>query len=417
MGIMVPNPCVCPYCNSYVTAEAGGRTGQRLKCPRCGESFSYRPGDDDVPVGEAAFNQTALPRDEGGLTPVRWSNRRLATVVLGGMAVMAALGLAFALTTTSLRRSHDRVGSADPQKAVPIKTVPPAELEGLGYLPADTDLVVGVHVAELLQEPAGRELLPRLFTAWPNLSPVNLEKSTGLRLAEVDHVVLAAELQKTLLPRVYLIVQTKTPIDWEQHLRSKLKATRHPEAGHKPWYRIHVEQPPIDPVLWPLNERTLAVCLNVADFKKLRPEQPRGIDQLSAPLQGLIKERMGNAAPLWIAAHLEDWNQPLLQVLLADLRPESRTTLQSVRSLAAWIALTDAATFNAAVECSDASSTERVAAFFSPAGAQAGDLERRFSPANAAFLRELAANWKQNVNGKWFTAQSRATLAGTTDVR
>src|SRR5262245_29225800 len=126
----------CPYCNSYVAAPPGVRSGQRVYCPRCGESFSYRPLDVDDADTEPAFRPpAALPQ---GAAPARWSNRRLATVVLGGMATMAALGLAFALATTQIRRSHDRVGSADPQRAVPIKTVAPAELEGLGYLPADT---------------------------------------------------------------------------------------------------------------------------------------------------------------------------------------------------------------------------------------------------------------------------------------
>src|SRR5207244_10366548 len=133
----------------------------------------------------------------------------------------------------------------------------PAELEGLGYLPSDTDVILGVHVAELLQEPAGRELLPRLFTAWPSLSPVNLEKWTGLRLEDIDHAILGLELQKSLLPRLYLIVQTKTLVDWDHHLRSRLKATPHPAAGKKPWYRVHVDQPPLDPALCPLIERTL----------------------------------------------------------------------------------------------------------------------------------------------------------------
>src|SRR5437899_3021283 len=158
---MMQHSLSCPYCNSFVTTPPGARVGQRVNCPRCGESFVYRPAKRDADGTEAVLEQSPLPSD--GTTPARWSNRRLATFVLGGMATMAALGLAFALTTTQLRRSHDRVGSADPQRAIPIRTVAPAELEGLGYLPPDTDIILGVHVAELLQEPAGRELLPRLF--------------------------------------------------------------------------------------------------------------------------------------------------------------------------------------------------------------------------------------------------------------
>jgi hypothetical protein len=93
----------CPYCNSAVTPPAGARPGQRIPCPRCGESFPLRETvpDDAVPAAPPPVEAPVPP------APPRISNGRIALLVLGGMVAMALIGLAYALHTQALRRSYD----------------------------------------------------------------------------------------------------------------------------------------------------------------------------------------------------------------------------------------------------------------------------------------------------------------------
>src|SRR5262245_14328709 len=102
----------CPYCNAQVPLSAPAPAGQRLTCPRCGETFVLReafspdaiqavPG---VEVPRAAPVPAELPssRNRAGV------NRRVAAVVLGVMACLALAGLGFALVTQQQRRANDR---------------------------------------------------------------------------------------------------------------------------------------------------------------------------------------------------------------------------------------------------------------------------------------------------------------------
>ena len=95
----------CPYCNSAAPVPPGARPGQRIPCPRCGEFFPYRAPDDAV----TAAPPPAPPPLEAPASPGarRLSNGQIALIILGGMAAMALLSLAFALHTQELRRSYD----------------------------------------------------------------------------------------------------------------------------------------------------------------------------------------------------------------------------------------------------------------------------------------------------------------------
>ena len=45
---MILEPLFCPYCNARVGRTEPLSTGDRLSCPRCGESFAYRPPEEGV---------------------------------------------------------------------------------------------------------------------------------------------------------------------------------------------------------------------------------------------------------------------------------------------------------------------------------------------------------------------------------
>jgi hypothetical protein len=94
----------CPYCNSAVAPPPGARLGQRIPCPRCGESFPLR---ETVPDEAVTVTPPTAPPPPEIHTPRRISNGQMALLILGGMAVMALIGLAYALHTQELRRSYD----------------------------------------------------------------------------------------------------------------------------------------------------------------------------------------------------------------------------------------------------------------------------------------------------------------------
>src|SRR5258708_8544506 len=102
------------------------------------------------------------------LSPIekpRARNRLVGLAVLGLMAVMFLAALTYALMTTGMRSAY--TGRSQSDKRLPIPTiatplpetgpVAPAKLGALGYLPADTSLIVGVHMAEINDTLKGRD--------------------------------------------------------------------------------------------------------------------------------------------------------------------------------------------------------------------------------------------------------------------
>lgn len=93
----------CSYCNAIVCLPRDAVPGQRVPCPRCGESFPYLAGqawrDSVEPASPDIGDNVPL---SGGL-----SNRALALVVLAAMVGMALLTLFAALQTVGVRRAHD----------------------------------------------------------------------------------------------------------------------------------------------------------------------------------------------------------------------------------------------------------------------------------------------------------------------
>ena len=129
---MLADTTSCPYCNAYVTIPEGGTPTQKLSCPRCGESFSYRPaGSAESGYLAAGDGPAGSPIDDRFARPSmrRPSNRLMAAGVLGLMLLMALISLMVGLKTVPFRRSHD------PQ-------------DPLAFLPSDTNVIALVRVQE-----------------------------------------------------------------------------------------------------------------------------------------------------------------------------------------------------------------------------------------------------------------------------
>src|SRR5271165_825749 len=217
---MTPDPISCPYCNSLVPPASG----PRLTCPRCGESFSHRDqvSTNGPPTTEFSATRPAAQAPFAGSTPGSQilsspvSNRTIARIVLGVMALMAAAGLTFALLTVQARRSHDFRGQTQPAPAV--RRVLPARLAALGYLPADTKIIAAIHVAEAQLTPSGKMFIDRAALGGTGVSLADIERDVGISRDNIDHVVLGVRLLDKQLPHPILIVQTRQPYDAHQVL-------------------------------------------------------------------------------------------------------------------------------------------------------------------------------------------------------
>jgi hypothetical protein len=412
----------CPYCNAVVAVPAGTRDGDFVPCPRCGERFPYRgptvEGNGTSPAPAAAPPPTENAVDRLGERLRGASKRSVALTVLTVMAVMAVGGLALALATQHFRRANDRL--PPPEEGVPrVRVVAPAELAGLGYLPPDTDVVAAVHVAEALQDPAGREFLKRFrpeegVRDQPGQGPPlagDLEHWTGLALDDLDHVVVGLKLAGGAVPpRLILVAHTRRRYDAGKVVEV-LRATRLQHAG-RDLYRFPLERLSLHPVLWFAGERTLVVALTPEQLAEV-PDKPRpGTDQLVEPLRELLKTRLGPGVQAWAMGHADDWERTAATLALALLvrKQDDRRVLEGVRTFGLALRFGDGLTLTGSCHCADAAAARALEERLAPP--EGSDVkrftlldERQAGPA----ARELARSLKVVREGAWVTLQGRAS--------
>ncbi|HKI34669.1 MAG TPA: hypothetical protein VKA46_22625 [Gemmataceae bacterium] len=151
----------CPYCNAAAEVPAGTHPGQRIPCPRCGESFPYRPPTDEGVTASPApapppmvgpplepwprrrFAQGPFIRRflwffEGPApsTPRQFSNGQILLLLFGGMVGIALIALVFALSTSGIRREYDVHLPKTRAFSVPIYVVFPLGVYVLGLIAA-----------------------------------------------------------------------------------------------------------------------------------------------------------------------------------------------------------------------------------------------------------------------------------------
>ncbi len=367
-------PLTCPYCNAYVRLPTVGTVAfdGRIVCPRCGESFIAPPGS------YANQPDTAGPTIESirGDTPVsprpkpRGRNRVVGLGLLALMVVMAGVGLAYALWTTDLRRIHD-TGRSQSGRPLPMPTdatllsptgpVAPAKLDALAYLPPDTNLVVGVHLAEIGGTKAGKTLLAQSLPVGP-LPAVKIDdllRWTRFEPSEVAHLIIGFKLVKQvpgdlpLPPRMELIVHTKSAFDADT-VRKRLNAHLDSEDGKRRLDRFELGNKQLSAVLWCADDRhTFVFGLVPSDVKAVPPTPEPNLDRLPRELREVLQERVASGGPLWIAGTSDDWSKTWAAKLFDKLPAADRARLNRVRTFAAWVQLDESVTVRGAFDCRD----------------------------------------------------------------
>jgi len=345
------------------------------------------------------------------------SNRGTALFVLSNMALMAVIGLTFALITVQDRRKNDRKGVPPPPPPVP-QAVSPAELPALGYLPPDTQLAAGIHVAEARRTFAGSKFLSRFRFGNTTAGVADLERWTGLEPENIDHLVFGLKMDEKGAPRLVLVAQSRRPYD-EAKVRKALHANRSSSIGQRTVWSFTPEKLTLDALLWCAGPQTLVIGLSKADIEAVPITPAAGPERLAAPLQAFLKERMGRGSQAWLAGHVERWEalQPWLAIMLPA---EDRATVASLRTFGFWLELDQGAVFHGAIRCVDEPAAEalekklaamkmpRNLSFLAPAaGAEKGD--QPLDP--EALIGELTQTLKREQQGAWVTIRASASAA------
>jgi heme/copper-type cytochrome/quinol oxidase subunit 4 len=328
------------------------------------------------------------------------SNGAIACFVLGNMVSVALLVLPFALERTAFRRGNDpkkppgepAPPSARQRRGVVVPAVAPAQLAGMGYLPENCNVVAGIHVAELYQQPIGAKLFQtRQGDAADGEPPPpwlidqglgRVELWTGLKPAAIDHVVLGLRvveiLPKVFLPHITLVARTRQAYDPQSikaaqdalaaALGTKVVPIKHLERDY---YRFKDKPsnglPAGNGILWLADDRTLILvyrldALDERDRLALTERQRQGAQGPAPALRKVIAERLGKGTLLWWCA--VDIDQPQVVASMfpqAAKDKELAKLLLNVQSLTGGLRLQEDAAALANLECSDAATATRLA--------------------------------------------------------
>lgn len=321
----------CPYCNAEQSVRPEEVDGRSFSCWRCGETIRSDKGR--PPAAASTASEV--------VTPARppWSNRQTAGLVLSAMACMAVIGLAFALATQKTRRSRDRGPEPTPVPYAPAtRFYVPAKLPGLDSVPADSEVIAGVHVAEMLALPAGRELLDRWERSGAGRGFAQWRNATGLQLSDLDHVLIAVSFAEQS-PRATVVAVANRAIDPDR-VREGLKSA----------------PVPIFDVAFP-TDQTLVMTYpgRQTAGKRPRPGEP-------ADPRELVRLHVASDAVLWIAGRSPP--AELMRLILAgsDLFRLGEV-LPLVRAFGVGLALSEAATLTAALDASHEAAASNVEKF------------------------------------------------------
>jgi hypothetical protein len=335
--------------------------------------------------------------------PRRWSNRAVAAGVLGLMGLMATGGLILALMTVSQRRANDTgikhkarrapsPAALQPEAEPPARVVAPHKLEAIGYLPRDTGLIVGIHVADLLALPAGSQLLRQPFVFGKSqVKLASFADWTGLRLEDLDHLVLGLRMDQSLPPWFFVVARSRAPFDPES-LRGRLHGERVANAANKGIFRYSAPAK-VPLVMYCPDDRNAVVSL-AAEYLESIPEQPVGdLAQLPEELQKLLRTRSEPASPLWVAGHVDNWLKSPARLFLESAKKEYVDRLTAIQTFGIWLELAGGARIKGSIRCKDADAARGLDEYF-------------LAPRRAA-----NPSLKTVVDGPWLNLQAKADLA------
>ena len=333
----------CLSCNSIVPILTDRPVRDSMICPRC---------DNRIPLDDSALAQFQPTNRIAGLeSEVKdrrarrqssgvWSVRRTFAV---GIA-LGILGLVVGVGYNLLTRS----GKPPITVEDAVKSIPPAELGGLGYLPDDVDAVFAVHCASLLAEVSARGWggspeewtglgLPEGILNYP-------EKLTGLKLTDIHHLVLGVRWsRRNLPPEIVLIVRTRKPYSIDS-LTSGMRSSNLRNDQNRNLRNVENPAVGLPLVWWPANDRTLIVSLDADSLKDIPDRPSPDIDHWRADMRSRIRTQLAPDSLVWFAGRgdkLSEAIAPLKTLGLLKGRDSLVRGIDKLRGLAAGVAIRD----------------------------------------------------------------------------
>jgi hypothetical protein len=244
-------------------------------------------------------------------------------------------------------------GPKEPDTGARIITVAPGALPALGYLPETASVVAGIHVTEVLADSANKPLVDQVLLVVELLGIGDVEKTTGLKLEDYDHLAIGWQEDETH-SQVTVVVQTRKP--YSSAALSKTLRSAHTSAhGGKPLYSFQW-QDGRKAFLWCAAPHTFVLAFSTKTahppHMSETPLTPRTrADRLPYPLRKLFKERpMPLGTPLWVAGstkELKTW------LALTPLPLDVRTHLAAIREFRLGLRLDREATVTAELHTRD----------------------------------------------------------------
>jgi hypothetical protein len=311
----------CPSCNSGFVLPAIP-AGGRATCPRCGDVFPVRTAEEDRGQTTEDRRQPDAPfAQPKHQTPnTKHSSGRTTRIIVVLLLVGVAVGLVVYYT---------RVKPKTPEPSLVVTPTAPGQLIGVGYLPAECNVVFVVQPGPLVAYASHRKQEPRELLTQMGL-PQQLFAvldQAGLTLLDLDHIAGGLHIgDEGDELRVALVLVLKRPLADEDEVLQKLKAR---PVGKKPGrWGIELNRVPVSPVLAKASPTVWAMGLNERDFAAVERGGfgPGGVQfrgtELDA-LRGMIEKVPADAAVWAVAEDVSDWTQKPL-VKLAAQSPEAR---------------------------------------------------------------------------------------------
>lgn len=338
----MPVTVTCPFCRSAFTL-AEVPAARRTPCPTCGESV---PVSADVPAGPAAVAPAAAP-------PVKSSNLVFLSLGLTALIVAGFLGWFFLGPK-----------STPTQPTLPVApppTLPPRALDGLKYVPKDSQVVAAVQPAALWQyaDRTGQKPEDLLADFGVPKEQLTQFRDAGIPPESIQSLVAAAKLDLDDL-RVVFVLTLREPVRNEARFREALKAKGQPPqvelagvpevAGVHP--RLFMAAADEKTYLFALNEKDLALAKSpTAGYDALRPGLRESIDRVSY------------SSFAWAATDTKDWAAlPLLKLAPAGLvPPELAKRMEGVRAAAVGVSLEPDLQLGLAVRANDSTAAREQA--------------------------------------------------------
>jgi hypothetical protein len=235
------------------------------------------------------------------------------------------------------------------------------ELDGMGYLPRNSQVIVGLQIAEMLEDKKiGKPLLDEPRPAGLDWVLKQIIRTTGMELHEIDHVLLATTLDLKS-QHLTFVVKTRRPIDFKKVAQAgPVESTLHQQ---EPLYQFSLK-PAGEALIWCVDERT-ALCVIGLDVPKIEHLQglsktPRPIDEvLPVPLRDALKERLAKYQFAWAVGRLDQLGAlkdllPFVPGLKMDL-----TAIAGLKTAALGLEPIDGVTLTGHFQVGDAKSVGR----------------------------------------------------------